>query len=415
MSARLNFADWVKQNKDLEDLKSVEPSQYGELNSEYIDYVSDHIYNESVKSEEGMKSLKDNLKSLTDSMKKQGEVLTELKGSNANSEPVSRVATKEQVKTIVDLAFKAQGTEFAFKATTTTASVNNNGYALDLTDIGQLATKNPSFYEYMMANGRIFPMGMDNNGTVRYIDWDQATIQRAAATITEGGVFPESTAAFETYTTKLKKIGDTLPWTDEFEYDDNFLMQEIREFIRINVRLEKADQLINGDGTGNNLDGIINSSPTYVPTAQAIADASIYDLVVDVKRSIRQDRGSKYMPNFALMNSVDIQKYKLKKDANNNYVMPPFVSADGMVIDSVVVIEDNNVTANQMVMGDINYARMYQAQENGIEVGYINTDFTQGIKRMRLYERCLFLIREVDKTGFLHVADIGAALITLAS
>jgi HK97 family phage major capsid protein len=305
--------------------------------------------------------------------------------------------------------------EIATKATTTRASVVGNQYALELPDVGQLATRRNSFYEFIASNGRILNVPKSANGTVRYIDWDQASIVRAAAMVAEGSTFPESTAVWQTYTVQLKKVGDMLPWTDEFEYDDAFLVSELQQFLLINVGLVKNSQMINGDGTGNNLSGIITVAPTYTPVAAAISDASIYDLFVILRQTIEAQTGSKYRTNFALMNIVDINRYKLKKDANENYIMPPFYDAAGNRIDGVTVIEDNAVTANTMFIGDVNYTRLYAADGVVVKRGYINDDFSTGKERLRVYERCLFLIRTVDRTGFLKVTNITTALATLAS
>ncbi|MDP6772423.1 MAG: phage major capsid protein, partial [Anaerolineales bacterium] len=253
------------------------------------------------------------------------------------------------------------------------------------------------------------------NGTVRYVDWDEATKVRAAAMIAEGATFPESTAAWQTYTVKLKKVADILPWTDEFEYDDAFLVGELQRFLVININLIKGTQIINGDGTGNNLEGIFNVSPAYTPVAAGITDASIYDLIVKLREAIETGQRNGVQVDFALMNITDINKYKLKKDGENNYIMPPFYDADGNRIDGVTIIEDNAVPANTMVIGDSRYTMIYREPGLNVEIGYSGTDFEEGKKRMRVYERCLFLIRTVDRTAFLEVTDIDAALTTLAS
>jgi hypothetical protein len=297
------------------------------------------------------------------------------------------------------------------KATTTTASVVGNANALDLAGVGQLASRANNFYNFL----NTIAVPANANGTIRYYDWDEATKVRAAAMVAEGAAFPESTASWQVYTEKLKKIGDLIPWTDEFEYDDQFLVNELGRFLTTNVNLIKGNQVINGDGTGNNIKGLITFLPAYTPVASGIVDASIYDLFVKLRESIEAQAGNKYRTNFAVMNIADINKYKLKKDANNNYIMPPFYDAAGNRIDGVTVIEDNAVVANTMFIGDSSYVSKYEQPGLGIEFGYINTDFRDGLKRARLYNRILLNIRTVDRPGFLKVTDIGAALTTLAT
>ena len=63
---------------------------------------------------------------------------------------------------------------------------------------------------------------------------------------------------------------------------------ELAMFLRLNVELERNDQIINGDGTGQNLDGLDTVCPAYTPAAAGITDASIYDLIVKLKEEIEE-------------------------------------------------------------------------------------------------------------------------------
>jgi hypothetical protein len=45
-----------------------------------------------------------------------------------------------------------------------------------------------------------------NDNGIKYHDWDEDTIARAAAMVAEGGTFPESTAKFIERTMPIRKI-----------------------------------------------------------------------------------------------------------------------------------------------------------------------------------------------------------------
>ena len=135
---------------------------------------------------------------------------TESKNAPVLSLAKQLAAEKETLKSI------ANGTsskEVVVKALTTRAAIDGNEQAFDLPDIGQLATRKLTMYD-------VFPklnIGAGNdNGTIRYYDWDEATIVRAAAAVAEGVLFPESTAAFKMYSIPVQKIGDSLPVTEDF-------------------------------------------------------------------------------------------------------------------------------------------------------------------------------------------------------
>ena len=300
---------------------------------------------------------------------------------------------------------------YSEKANFTAASVANNTDALRLTDIGQLAHRRLSIWDSLPK----IPVPANANGTVRYTDWDEATKARAAATIAEGGTFPESTAAFEEYSISLKKVGDTLPITEESLYDRARFTAELRLFLETNVNLIVDQQVYNGDNTGNNLNGFYTTATTFTPAASGISDASIYDLVVKVKEAMMTGKDSKYMPNVAYMNIVDINKYKLKKDANENYIMPPFASENGQMIDGITVIESNAVTANTMVVADSRFIRVYEQPGMMVSTGLVGDQFKQDLVTLKARRRCQVLVRTADQLGVYKVTDIAAALVTLAT
>lgn len=297
------------------------------------------------------------------------------------------------------------------KADTLRANVADSTQGEVIGGIGQLARKKLSAYDLFPK----FPANDPNNGgNIKYYDWDEATTVKAATMVAEGQPFPESTAKWREYVVPLRKVGDTLPVSEEFYEDSEMFAAELSRFLTLNVEDKIDDQIINGDNTGQNLNGINNRVSAYTPVQAGIADASLYDLMVKVKEGITTGRGAKYMPNFAFMNIADINKYKLKKDANNNYIMPPFVTAEGQVIDGMVVIENNNQTANTMVVGDSRYGMIYEKAGIQLSRGTVNAQFGEDMETLKVRRRLLFLIKNVDTTGFLKVTDIDAALVTLA-
>lgn len=342
-------------------------------------------------------------------------VAVEVKGlaekGTGNENPLSKAfnAIKDKVKSIA----KGQAGEVEVKAITNVASIATNTAGFDVPSVGQLSEAERNAYA-------IFPKQMISerqnvNKTINYWDWDESTTVRAADMVAEGGTFPESTAKWKQYTMPIQKVGDTLPITEEFFEDEQMFYAELGMFLRTNVDIKINDQVVNGDGTGANLTGLFTSISAYTPVASGITDASIYDLIVKLRESISASRGGKYRVNFALMNLVDINKMKLKKDANNNYILPPFVDRSGNVVDGLTIVEDNTVTANTMAVGDSRFARIYERTGVEISTGTVNAQFVEDAMTLKIRKRLAFLIREVDKTGFLKVTDISAALTTLAT
>lgn len=186
---------------------------------------------------------------------------------------------------------------------------------------------------------------------------------------------------------------------------------ELEVFLETNVEDKIDSQIVVGDNTGENLKGLSSSVPAYTPVASGIVDANIYDLIHKVWESITSTGGAKYKPDFVAMNIADINKLKLKKDTTNNYVF----DFNDPRIGTLNIIEDNNVVANTLYVGDSRFARIYEMGGVVLSKGMVNAQFTEDMMTLKARKRLAFLIREADKTGFKKVTSISAALVTLAT
>lgn len=393
---------------------------FNEINENNIEYIKE-LKENSVSKEELTEAI------TAKNAEVQAQYTVLVKTMNTLASKIAKQGTIEDgkpatIKSVVSEKFEAikglkdnapgSAQEVTIKADTSTASIQNNEGAYDVAGVGQLATRTLAM-ESLFATTTV--TGPNVNKTIRYYDWDEATIVRAADMVAECAQFPESTASWKRNSLEIQKVGDTLPVCEEFFEDESMFAGELEFFLRTNVALKVDDQLINGDGTGNNLKGLIASATTYVPAAAGIPSPTIYDLIVKVKAAITSTGGSKYMPNFVLMNNEDICAMDLSKDGNNNYIMPPFVSRDGETVKGLRVIEDNAIPANQLVVGDANYGRIYAAAGLTMSRGTIDKQFVEDAMTLKVRRRLALLIREADKTGFYHVADIDAALVTIGS
>ena len=353
------------------------------------------------------------LSSLIQAVEKQGVAIAKgLKQNDGKADETLKSQISEHKEALKAIAKREKRTEVALKANTTTGSISPNYNSQLDANIGQLDVRTLNLYNLF---GKIQLTGGNHNGTYRYFDWDEATTVRAAAMIAEGGTFPESTAKFKQYTIDVKKVGDTLPVTEEFFEDEAMFASELEMFLRTNVDIIIDGQLLLGDGLGNNLTGLATYAPAFTAVASGITDASIYDLIVKVDEDISATTGNKYSTNFALMNIVDINKMKLKKDGNNNYMMPPFVNRDGNVVAGITVIENNGVVADTMYVGDSRFARIIEIGGMTVSTGEVDQQFIEDVMTLKVRKRLQLLIRECDKSGFRKVASIAADLVTLAS
>lgn len=148
---------------------------------------------------------------------------------------------------------------------------------------------------------------------------------RGAAPVAEGGTKPTSNVTFERKTDRVKKIAVWMPATDESLSDVPQMLAYIRELLRYDLKLEEEAQILKGDGTGENLNGLMTQATTYDATLTKDGDTAI-DIV---RRAIYQVRKqSKLSADGVVMTELDWMDIELQKDAQNRYL---FANLQGLV------------------------------------------------------------------------------------
>lgn len=404
LKAALEAMKVTLEGKSLDQAKA-EIKAFEEKNKELIKTEAKAMFDNEIKSiqtdfEAKLKTVQDHADKLD--LKLQNKALNGMAKKSVSEE------LKEKKSEIKSLVSGSANAEVELKALTNRASVSDNALGFFIPEITQLGHKERSLYNVLP---KVTVSDKNTGGTIRYRDWDEATTVRAAAMVAEGAVFPESTAKFKWYSEDLRKIGDTLPVTEEFFEDEAMAASELEMFLDVNVNLVIDTQLVNGDGTGQNLKGLLNVAPAYAPVASGISAPNLKDLAIKVKNDITRSRGSKYSPDMALVNSLTMESLILKKDSTNNYIFDENTGTIG----GLAVVIDENVPNNQMIVGDRRYARIYEKTGVVLSKWMPNNQYLEDEITIKARKRMLLLVKNGDRTGFRKVTDIAAALVTLAS
>ena len=404
LKAALEAMKVTLEGKSLDQAKA-EIKAFEEKNKELIKTEAKAMFDEEIKSiqsdfEAKLKTVQDHADKLD--LKLQNKALNGMAKKSVSEE------LKEKKSEIKSLVSGSANAEVELKALTNRASVSDNTLGFFIPEITQLGHKERSLYNVLP---KVTVSDKNTGGTIRYRDWDEATTVRAAAMVAEGAAFPESTAKFKWYSEDLRKIGDTLPVTEEFFEDEAMAASELEMFLDVNVNLVIDTQLVNGDGTGQNLKGLLNVAPAYAPVASGISAPNLKDLAIKVKNDITRSRGSKYSPDMALVNSLTMESLILKKDSTNNYIFDENTGTIG----GLAVVIDENVPNNQMIVGDRRYARIYEKTGVVLSKWMPNNQYLEDEITIKARKRMLLLVKNGDRTGFRKVTDIAAALVTLAS
>lgn len=214
---------------------------------------------------------------------------------------------------------------------------------------------------------------------------------RGAAPVAEGGVKPTSNVTFESATDRVKKIAVWMPVTDEALDDVPQMQGYIQELLRYDLKLEEESQILKGDGTGENLNGLMTQATTYDAALTKGGDTAI-DIV---RRGIYQVRKqSKLSADGVVMTELDWMNIELQKDGENRYL---FANLQGLV--TPVLWGRPVITSDSMDEGDAdaggefliaNFARaaiLFDRMSFLFKMGLINDQFIKNERALLVEER----------------------------
>lgn len=214
---------------------------------------------------------------------------------------------------------------------------------------------------------------------------------RGAAPVAEGGLKPTSNVTFTTQTDRVKKIAVWMPVTDEALDDVPQLMAYLQELLRYDLKLEEERQILKGDGTGENLNGLMTQATEYDAALTKAGDTAI-DLV---RRAIYQVRKQSMLSaDGIVMTELDWMNIELQKDGENRYL---FANLQGLVtpvlwgrpvVTSDSVDEGDEVTGGEFLIA--NFARssvLFDRMSFLFKMGLINDQFIKNERALLVEER----------------------------
>lgn len=222
-----------------------------------------------------------------------------------------------------------------------------------------------------------------------------APVGQATATTGTSGLKPESGLAFEQDTEPVKTIATWIPITRQTLWDaaqlETYVNQRLFDFLK----LEEADQILNGDGTGDNFTGILNTSGVQVldaayftasPVNGAGADNENFDRLRRAKRVIRTVGRAR--ASFAVVNPEDSEQYDVATNANGNYYgAGPYANTGVPALWGLTVVEDENIAPGTALVGDGRMAAVWDRMQASIITGYINDQLVRNMITLLAEER----------------------------
>ena len=239
----------------------------------------------------------------------------------------------------------------------------------------------------------VFGSGTVAGDRIKYFVQHPTGVEGAFTTVAEGGQKPQLHFLDPTATTdELKKMAAWWDISEEMVEDIPFMVSEINGEGLYQLALFEEDQLLLGDGTGNNILGALNRSgvQTHAQGTDTVADAMF-------KAAGKVHTATGLVAEAVMIHPTNYESLRLSKDANGQYFGGGFFTGpygQGGIMENPPIwglrtVVTTAVPLNTYAIGAWTAATKV-FRKGGVRVESTNSDaskFTKNIITMRMEQR----------------------------
>ena len=292
-----------------------------------------------------------------------------------------RFVTNDQVKGFLDNEPTSGKVDMRIKATLTTLTTDAAGSVGDGAD----ETRLPGIVELpqrrMTIRDLITPGQMDGN-TLEYVQ--ETGFNNNAAPVAEGAAKPDSDIQLDLKSTGAKVIAHWMKASRQALSDVSQLRSTIDQRLLFGLAYAEENQLLNGDGTGQNLSGLVTNSTAY-SAAFTPASASIIDTM---RLAMLQAALAEFPATGHIMHPTDWARIELTKDGQAKYLIGNPQGTAAPTLWGLPVVATQAMTVDKFMTGAFRMAaQLFDRWDARVEVGYVNDDFTKNLVTILAEER----------------------------
>ena len=289
-------------------------------------------------------------------------------------------------KAFADSGFSkgARGADIRVKATLTSVTTDTDGAVgaaiapTRLPGILELPQRRLTVRD-LLSQGR-----MDGNA-LEYVK--EKGFNNNAAPVAEGELKPDSDIQFELVTTSAKVIAHWMKASRQVLSDISQLRSIIDQRLLYGLAYVEEDQLLNGDGTGQNLHGILPQATAYAVPAGLTPPDTVTG--IDTLRiAMLQAALAEYPATGHVLNPIDWAAIELTKDAGGNYIIANPQGTVAPTMWGLPVVATQAMDPGTFLTGAFQLgAQVFDRWDARIEAAYVEDDFVKNLVTILAEER----------------------------
>jgi HK97 family phage major capsid protein len=219
-----------------------------------------------------------------------------------------------------------------------------------------------------------------------------------ADVVSEGTLKPESNITYELTDVPVRTIAHWIRASRQVLADFKQLQTLINGRLRLGLKIKEEDQILYGDGTGQNLSGLVPNATNYTTAFNRPGDTQIDTL----RHAILQVRLAFYPASGIVLSPVDWHNIELTKDNENRYMFASATARTPPMIWGLPVVESDGMSLGEFLVGAFRLAAtLFDREQAGIMVSTEDQDnFVKNLVTILCEERIALAITR--PAAFVH-------------
>lgn len=276
----------------------------------------------------------------------------------------------DQFKSLTGSAGQRGKANLEIKATITSANTNAAGSAGDLVQTTRIAGIIAPPDRRMTIRDLLMPGRMDGNA-LEYVK--ETGFTNNAGMVAEGALKPQSDLKFDLVSTTAKVIAHHMKASRQILDDASQLQSYIDGRLRYGLAFKEEQQILNGDGTGQNLLGIIPQASAYmrpggvIPSSETIIDTLRYAMLQAIL--------AEFPASGHVLNPIDWTSIETLKDTTGQYIIGNPQGTLNPTLWGLPVVATQAITAGKFLTGAFSMgAQIFDRWLSRVEVATENED-----------------------------------------
>lgn len=223
--------------------------------------------------------------------------------------------------------------------------------------------------------------------TLPALDGNALSAGAALVNDPNGGYKPEGSWAYARRTAVVKTIAEWVPATKRALADVSQLEGLINDELRADVAEKEEDQILAGNGSGENFTGILNWSGIQTQTYST-------DIFQTARKAITKARTvGRVNPTAIMVSPATAELIDLAKDGENRYYYGGPFTMGGRTLWGRPIVESETMPDTHILVGDFSKAVLWDREETTVTISDSHADFfVRNMVAILAEERCAFAV-----------------------